>query len=88
MLGLKVKLSFPSIHVVGTKMALVYRVDSHSRNIVLFYQYVNRAFLELSGYSIEEVIGQPAWDILQPYDSKIVRRIDNTRLLCDPFSSV
>lgn len=32
--------------------------------------YVNRAFLELSGYSIEEVIGQPALDIMKPFDAK------------------
>ena len=35
---------------------------------------MNRAFLELSGYSNEEVIGQPAWDILKPFDTKVVRR--------------
>lgn len=33
--------------------------------------YVNRAFLELSGYSIEEVIGQPALDIMKPFDTKV-----------------
>lgn len=34
---------------------------------------MNRAFLELSGYSNDEVIGHPAWDILKPFDTKVVR---------------
>ena len=34
---------------------------------------MNRAFLDISGYGIDEVIGQPAMDILKPFDSKIVR---------------
>lgn len=41
-------------------------------NYYCFPQYVNRAFLELSGYTNEEVIGQPAWDILKPFDTKMV----------------
>lgn len=41
------------------------------------FQYVNRAFLELSGYSMEEVIGEPALDIMKPFDTKLVR--ENTR---------
>jgi len=33
-------------------------------------QYVNRSFLDLSGYSRDEALGQPAMDILKCYDSK------------------
>jgi PAS domain S-box-containing protein len=36
---------------------------------------VNRAFLELSGYSMDEVIRQPALDIMKPFDTKFVRNL-------------
>ena len=35
-------------------------------------QYVNRSFLDLSGYTRDEVIGKPAMDILKTFDSKTV----------------
>ena len=33
---------------------------------------MNRAFLDLSGYTRDEVIGKPAMDILKTFDSKTV----------------
>ena len=48
-------------------------VKNLSSSVLFALQYVNRAFLELSGYSIEEVIGQPALDIMKPFDAKQVR---------------
>lgn len=35
-------------------------------------QYVNRSFIDLSGYTRDEVIGKPAMDILKMVDSKTV----------------
>ena len=39
---------------------------------VLCLQYVNRSFVDLSGYSKDEVLGKPAVDILRTFDTKAV----------------
>ena len=41
-------------------------------NLLLVLQYVNRSFIDLSGYTRDEVIGKPAMDILKTFDSKTV----------------
>ena len=43
-------------------------------------QYVNRSFLDLSGYTRDEVIGKPAMDILKTFDSKTVSSICHLNL--------
>jgi PAS domain-containing protein len=36
-----------------------------------YIKYVNRSFLDLSGYTRDEVIGKPAMDILKPFDKTV-----------------
>ena len=49
-----------------------------------YVKYVNRSFLDLSGYTRDEVIGKPAMDILKTFDSKTVSAINSLNMgVCD-----
>ncbi len=80
-----VEQSSDAIQITGPDSCIMVSLDDSSERVFevrsLFsdrlctctsFQFVNRAFADISGYSRDEVVGKPAMDILRTIDSKSV----------------